>query len=222
MPTNRPKIKLLIVEDYDAVRLGVMHFLREAHHATFELFHVNNVNDAIQLTTTHNIEVVLLDFYLKDSKESQTGDGDEFLRFFAEKEDKPKTIVYSKADSLEVLDYLLFSLGADGYILKSTDSLAEIVPAINAVLEGKEYFSKNIRKKLVYYQAHYDLDYIDRILLRGFSSGMKQKDMIEHLRSNGRELTLSAIEKRIKQLKLRFDANTLIELMSIVIRQGLI
>jgi len=48
----------------------------------------------------------------------------------------PKVIVYSKSDSLEVLDYLVEHLQVDGFILKSRGSLEEIIPAVEQVLDG--------------------------------------------------------------------------------------
>ena len=63
---------------------------------------------------------------------------------------------------------------------------------------------------------------IDRVILQAFAKGIMQKDMSNYLEENGKPLTLSAIEKRTKRLKLHYNAKTLTELMSIVVRQGLI
>ena len=94
--------------------------------------------------------------------------------------------------------------------------------AINAVLNGAQYFSEAIAKKKAYFETEKDIDYIDRIMLKGFTSGLMQKEMMDYLGEKGEFLTLSAIEKRTKRLKLYFNAKTLSEMISIAIRQGFI
>ena len=59
-------------------------------------------------------------------------------------------------------------------------------------------------------------------MLKGFTSGLMQKEMMDYLGEKGEFLTLSAIEKRTKRLKLYFNAKTLSEMISIAIRQGFI
>lgn len=163
----------------------------------------------------------MLDFFLKNNKGSK-GDGDELLIQLRKMETSPKVIVYSKSDSLEVLDYLIDHLGVDGFILKSRESLEEVIPAIERVLDGDHYFSPSIKKLLRYHMDELEIDYTDRVMLKAFSNGVKQAEMKKYLAINGKSLSLSGIEKRIKRLKLRFNATTLTELVTIAFRKGLI
>ena len=222
MSTNE-KTTILIVEDYDAVRLGILSHLRKKQHQMyFEPVHVNTIDEALIEVKMRRYDVVLLDFYLKDSAKEHPRDGDLLFHETAKMLRPPKVIMYSKADSLEVVDYLVLQLNANGYILKSSKSLDEIVPAIDLVMSGETYFSPEIRRKIVRYQSQKEIDYIDRVILQAFAKGIMQKDMSNYLEENGKPLTLSAIEKRTKRLKLHYNAKTLTELMSIVVRQGLI
>lgn len=67
-----------------------------------------------------------------------------------------------------------------------------------------------------------EIDYIDRMLLKAFSKGIKQTELKDYLASYGKSFSLSGLEKRIKRLKLRFEANTVTELVTIALRKGLI
>ena len=113
-------------------------------------------------------------------------------------------------------------LGVDGFILKSSNSLDKIVPAIAATLRGERYFSPTIAEKLQRFSSKKDIDYIDRLLLKGLSKGMKQNEIADYFIENSISLTPSAIEKRVKRLKEYFNAKTSLELMSIVSKQGYI
>jgi len=125
-------------------------------------------------------------------------------------------------NKMDIVDHLVHQLEADGFILKSSNSLDEIVPAIAATLRGERYFSPTIAEKLQRFSSKKDIDYIDRLLLKGLSKGMKQNEIADYFIENCISLTPSAIEKRVKRLKEYFNAKTSLELMSIVSKQGYI
>lgn len=123
------KVRILIVEDHDSVSLGLVRYLEENAEKGFILHKSTNVLDAINAIKESPFDVILLDFFLKNT-ENSNGDGDELLFRLRKMEQSPKVIVYSKSDSLEVLDYLVEHLQVDGFILKSRGSLEEIIPAV--------------------------------------------------------------------------------------------
>lgn len=73
-----------------------------------------------------------------------------------------------------------------------------------------------------FHMSQLEIDYIDRMLLKAFSKGIKQTEVKDYLASYGKSFSLSGLEKRIKRLKLRFEANTVTELVTIALRKGLI
>ena len=123
---------------------------------------------------------------------------------------------------MDIIDHLVHQLEADGFILKSSKSLDEIIPAIAATQRGEHYFSPTIAEKLKRFSSKKDIDYINRLLLIGLSKGLKQNEIADYFIENGISLTPSAIEKRVKRLKEHFNAKTSLELMSIVGKHGYI
>ena len=212
-------IKLLIVEDYDALSLGIFSYLkRQSKGIDYRVTQKNNLTEAVLEARMRCFDVILLDFYLN----SPTGGGDLFLKARSGFACKPKIIIFSKVDKMDIIDHLVHQLEADGFILKSSNSLDEIIPAIAAVQRGERYFSPTIVEKLKRFSTKKDIDYIDRLLLKGLSKGMKQNEIADYFIENGISLTPSAIEKRVKRLKEHFNAKTSLELMSIVSKHGYI
>ena len=111
--------------------------------------------------------------------------------------------------------YLPFSLSANAAVTVSGELIA-------ATLRGERYFSPTISEKLQRFSSKKDIDYIDRLLLKGLSKGMKQNEIADYFIENCISLTPSAIEKRVKRLKEYFNAKTSLELMSIVSKHGYI
>lgn len=64
--------------------------------------------------------------------------------------------------------------------LKSRGSLEEIIPAVEQVLDGGHYFSPSIKKLLRFHMSQLEIDYIDRMLLKAFSKGIKQTELKDY------------------------------------------
>lgn len=212
-------VKLLIVEDYDALSLGIIsHLKKQSKGIDYRVIHKNNLAEAVLEARMRCFDVILLDFYLN----SPTGGGDVFLKTRSRFACRPKIIIFSKVDKMDVIDHLVNQLEADGFVLKSNKSLNEIVPAIAAALRGERYFSPLIAEKLKRFSTKKNIDYTDRLLLKGLSEGLKQNEIADYFIENGISLTPSAIEKRVKRLKEHFNAKTSLELISIVGKHGYI
>lgn len=217
-------IKILLVEDHDSVSLGVEYSLIKQKEIHCEITTVTTADKAFNYFQRENYDVILLDLILKSTaKKPKLLGGDELLRELNKfPKRKPKVIILSKIDSLEMLDYIINSLGADGYILKSRTSLKEIVPAIQAVLSEESFYSNSIKKILKYQESLLEIDFEDRTILRFLAEGLKQFEIEKEFQEKGISMTVSAIEKRIRKLKLRFDAQTTPQLTAIATKEGII
>ena len=220
---SKKEIKLLVVEDHDSVSLGIFHFLNTWSELDCQVIIATEYHQALRLLKEKKIDLVLLDIYLSSATDgSHDYDGDALLREINKQPNPPFVIIYSKIDSLDMLDYLIYSLGAQGYILKSRQSLQELPLAIKAVLDGQTFFSPTIQKFLRFHIKQLDMDYKDRLILKGLSRGLTQPKIKAYIIEKGLACSLSSIEKRIKKMKNKFDAASLAELLTIVIRKGII
>lgn len=216
-------LKILLVEDHDSVSLGVQYSLQKQKEILFEITAATTADIALNYTLREEYDVILLDLLLKNEPyNSKLSGGDDLLRELNKNLNRPKVIVLSKIDSLEMLDYVINALNADGYILKSRTSLQEIIPAIKSVLKGESFYSDSIKKILRYNESLLDIDFEDRTILRCLSVGLKQIEMEYEFKKRDISMTLSAIEKRIKKLKIRFDAQTTAQLTAMATKEGII
>jgi DNA-binding CsgD family transcriptional regulator len=67
-----------------------------------------------------------------------------------------------------------------------------------------------------------EMDTTDLIILKELSNGLYQKEIVSILEEKGMSISVSAVEKRIRKLKLKFEANTTSHLVAIAIRKGII
>ncbi len=215
-------IHILLLEDYDLISLGVKITLENAYKNMLRFKSVTDADAALDYLQKHKVDVLLLDLILKSEQPTLLHSGDELLRTIHHWIEKPKTIVLSKIDSLDILNYCIEQLEADAYILKSKTSLEELVPAIETVLEHENYFSFSVRKLLKYQFGLLDIDTTDITILKALSNGLVQRKIVILLEQKALPMTLSAVEKRIKKLKIRFDAETTSHLVATAIRKGII
>ena len=216
------QIHILLLEDHSLISLGVQAVLEQTYADSLKFKLVTDADMALDYLKVNSVDVLILDLVLKTDHPTRLDSGDELLREIYLWEDKPKTIVLSKIDSLDMLNYCIEQLEADAYIFKSKTSVDEIIPAIDKVLDDEYYYSDRIRKLLTYQFGLLELDTSDRIILKGLSKGLHQKEIVLVLEEKEIYISGSAVEKRIRKLKLKFDANTTSHLVAIAIRKGII
>ncbi len=122
-------IKILLVEDDEAVALGVEYNLK---NEGFEVISASDMSKAKQLFSDE-FKLILLDIGLPD------GSGYEFCKYVREKSKVP--IIFLTALDEEVNVVLGFDLGGDDYITKPF-RLKELLSRIKAVLRRTSNFSK--------------------------------------------------------------------------------
>ena len=218
----RKQIHILLLEDHAFISLGVQVILEQTYKEILTFKIVTDADAALEYLKKHSVDVLLLDLVLKTDHPTRLDSGDELLREIYFWEHRPKTIVLSKIDSLDMLNYCIEQLEADAYIFKSKTSVDEIIPAIDTVLDNEYYYSDRIRKLLKYQFGLLELDTTDRIILKELSNGLHQKEIVAILEEKEISISVSAVEKRIRKLKLKFEANTTSHLIAIAIRKGII
>ena len=215
-------LDILLVEDHDLVSSGVQQTLRQAENYSFSVSLATDADIAFTLLQKQRFDIVLLDIVLKNNlPEPKFIGGDGLFREILKMTCRPKVIVLSKIDSLDMLDYIINILGADGYILKSRSSLEEIIPAIESIIDEQNFYSKSIERILRYNESHLEIDFTDRAILNGLSNGLTQKGIVIFLKKKDITMTVSAIEKRICRLKLRIYSKTTAQLIATAIKEGI-
>ncbi len=134
------KIKIIIAEDHALYRDGLKTML--SLHNEFEIIaEAVNGGELIKLFEFHRPDVVLMDINMPEVN------GIEATKFVAEHFKDTKVIAITMNDEKSsIMD--MMDAGANGYVLKSEDK-EEIIKAIYTVLNGDDYYSKNVENSII-------------------------------------------------------------------------
>jgi two-component system, NarL family, response regulator NreC len=139
------EIKLIIADDHDLFRNGLMELLKK--HEDISI--VKSVADGFEFLTLIqqgiDADIVLLDLTMPKM------DGFDVLKELKTLEAKIKTIVISMHSTGNYIAKCA-KMGAYGYLLKNTDE-SELVFAIRNVHRGKKYFSAEISEKMINFMS---------------------------------------------------------------------
>lgn len=133
------QIKVLIVDDHPGVRTGIKNLLQMATDMVVVGEGANGA-EAIDLVSTSNPDILLLDIELPDQR------GDKVMRHIHESQPEMKVLAVS---SYSDRDYILGMLenGASGYITKDEAPMM-LLDAIRSIIrEGKSWFSPRALKQ---------------------------------------------------------------------------
>jgi hypothetical protein len=134
------KVKIIIAEDHAIYRDGLKTML-DAFKEFEVIAEAENGNVLIKLFEFHKPDIVLMDINMP------VLNGIEATKFIAAHFKETKVIALSMNDERSsIID--MMEAGANGYILKSEDK-EEIVKAINEVVGGGDYYSKNVESSII-------------------------------------------------------------------------
>lgn len=139
------EIKLIIADDHDLFRNGLVELLKKHDDITI----VKSVADGAELVKViqenEGADIVLLDLTMPKM------DGFEVLKELKTLDAKIKPIVISMHSTGNYIAKCA-KMGAYGYLLKNTDE-SELILAIRTVYKGKKYFSAEISEKMINFMS---------------------------------------------------------------------
>jgi DNA-binding NarL/FixJ family response regulator len=133
--------KVLIIDDHEVVRDGVKKILGE-QPGTTTFGEASNASEAVRLAREQNWDVAVLDISLGGRS------GLEILKELKQIRPKLPVLILSM-HSEEQYARRAFKAGAAGYITKDS-TRAELVKAVNKVIEGGRYVSPALAEKLIF------------------------------------------------------------------------
>jgi DNA-binding NarL/FixJ family response regulator len=132
--------KILVVEDFDAFRQFVLFSLRQ--RAEFQLiYEASDGLEAVQRAEELQPDLILLDIGLPRLSGIDAG------RRIRKASPNSKILFVSQELSADVVQETLH-LGARGYLFKA-DAADELLPAVDAVLQGGQYLSRRLRPHVI-------------------------------------------------------------------------
>lgn len=201
------------MEPNDCAFLGISHVLREAldiipEHVPDCNTAINQIRQSIKNSTPYDI---LITEYSGDKQGTSTK---ALLKEANGIHPKLRTILYTGELRPLAIKTLLHEPGINGCVIKSVNGSSQLVKAIRNVGKSGFYLSPNV-DELLNQVIHISLDAYDLGVLSALSEGLSQREIANLFnRKKIHPSSLSSIEKKINQLKDRFQAKNNVHLIA--------
>ncbi len=220
--------KILVVEDYDSINVGIVTALSQQTEA--EIYSTKYCDDAwlkIQ-SAEHNdspFDLIISDLsFEQDHRETKLNGGIDLIRQVKQHYPLIKIIVYSIENRYIEINDLLEHLQVNAFISKGRNSIKELIDAIDYIQNDEDapYLSaeiievKNNPTSLI-------LQDEDLAILKLLSEGYSQSEIGNKLKEDDLCISsTSSIEKRISKLRVSLNARNATHLVSIAKDMGII
>jgi DNA-binding NarL/FixJ family response regulator len=218
--------KILISDDLDSINYGVLTITKSL--GIPEVVQVQYCDDAFLKIKKGEMDgrpfdLLITDLSFKlDHREQKYHSGDDLIQAVKQEYPLLKIIVYSVEDRLQRVRTLIQQNGADAFVCKGRNGLAELALAMHSLIENNTYLSPQVAQALSN-KSDLEIDDYDIELVKLLSNGLSQDEIsIQFKRDQISPSSLSSIEKRLNKLRIQFKANNAIHLIAIVKDLGLI
>lgn len=212
--------KVLVAEDMDSINHAVASILNELNIP--QITHAQYCDKAWLLAKKASqddepFDLLICDLSFKeDHRDEKIKSGKELIALLKFEYPDLKVLVNSIEDHPQTVRELWESGNIDGYVCKDRRGLKELKIAIEKLWKGQTYNSPAIEKALNQNNLLVLNDFEINIV-KFLSNGLTQDQIQEELKIlNIKPRSKSAIEKRLKDLRDEFNANTNPHLVSIM------
>lgn len=212
------KIKLLIVDDHQVVRKGIINLLEDEEDILI-VGEAENGFEALEKIKILHPDVVLLDISMPKLS------GLETAALIEKNHKNARTIMFSMHNNE---DYIVKSVeaGAHGYILKDTTH-EELLEAIRTVFNGEKYFNSQISTMIVNGLAnrsknssskHLDIKITksEKVILNHIVNGLNSREIAEKM-----NLSIRTIDNHRAHIMKKTNVKNAVELVKLAIKDNL-
>ena len=204
------KIKILMIDDHPMIIEGYQNTLlfTKKENQILEIDIANNCDEAIAfmdkaVEKENPYHVLFVDISLPPSKDGLMTSGEDLASYARKVLPNAKIIILTMFNESFRIHNIIKTIDPEGFLIKSDLTSSELASAFQAVLNNPPFYSGTvnsfIRKAI---SSDIVIDEKNRKILHLLSQGVKTKNLVQHL-----DISLSAIEKRKKQLREIFEVN---------------
>ena len=200
-------IHILMVDDHPIIIEGYQNTLMatKKDHQNL-IIDTANTCDAANLLMQKSAngqpyDVCFFDISLPPSADGAITSGEDLAKICRDILPEAKVIILTMFNESYRIHNIVKNINPDGFLIKSDLTSSELAEAFHHILMDPPYYSStvsNFLNKAVVHEIY--VDEINRKILYLLSNGIKTRSLPEHI-----NLSMSAIEKRKKQLKLLFS-----------------
>ena len=212
--------RILIAEDIDSINTGIVSILEEKFD--FKIYHANSCDKAylkivksVQDQDPYHLIISDLSFKVEGFLAPKLKNGEELVNAVKEVIPDIKSIIYTIEDSPSLLKRLKDETKVNGIVLKGQKSLIELCNAIESICNDNNYYTNEVNQ-ILNNSKTINIETYDIKLLELLSNGFTQQEISENFKNKSiKPSSVSAIEKRIGELKANLKANNSIHMVAI-------
>ncbi|WP_027138380.1 response regulator [Gaetbulibacter saemankumensis] len=204
------KIKILMIDDHPMIIEGYQNTLQFTKKENQELFIdiANNCDEAVKLMDKSverevPYDILFVDISLPASTDGRMTSGEDLAGYARETLPQAKIIILTMFNESFRIHNIIKTIDPEGFLIKSDLTSSELASAFQAVLNNPPFYSGTVNsyiRKVI--SSDIVIDEKNRKILHLLSQGVKTKNLASHL-----DISLSAIEKRKKQLREIFEVH---------------
>ncbi|MBZ9788307.1 response regulator [Psychroflexus sp. CAK57W] len=202
-----PKYNILLVDDHPMIIAGFEQALDiisdNDKNIKFSRDSAQDCTEAAELisNTEKTYDLICLDLSLPGSEDGKYNSGEDLAKLARKLRPESKLLICTMLENNFKVLNVMKRIDPDGFLVKSDTNPDILISAIENLLKGKTYQSATVHqmlKRTVEFSHNIDEDNLQILYL--LSKGILTKNLPQHM-----GLSLSAIEKRKKQMKQFFD-----------------
>lgn len=202
------KIKILMIDDHPMIIEGYQNTLQFTKKESQELLIniANNCDEAVafmdkSVRDEMPYDMLFVDISLPPSSDGRMNSGEDLAEYARKVLPDAKIVILTMFNESFRIHNIIKNINPEGFLIKSDLTSSELASAFQAVLNNPPFYSgtvnSHIRKTI---SSDIVIDEKNRKILHLLSQGIKTKNLATHL-----DMSLSAVEKRKKQLKELFS-----------------
>ncbi|MFH4963404.1 DNA-binding response regulator [Gaetbulibacter sp. M235] len=197
-------IRILMIDDHPMIIEGYQNTLQftKKESQILDIDIANNCDEAVafmdkSVKTNRPYQVLFVDISLPPSKDGLMNSGEDLAIYARKILPKARVIILTMFDESYRIHNIIKTINPEGFLIKSDLTSSELASAFQAVLHNPPFYSGTVNSHLrKTNESDIVIDDKNRKILYLLSQGAKNKSLAAHL-----DISLSAIEKRKKQLK---------------------
>lgn len=201
-------IRILMTDDHPIIIEGYQNTLLATKKDNQKLLIdiANNCDESVKfmqraVDSNKPYDVLFMDISLPPSADGKFNSGEDLAKYARKIMPEAKIVMLTMFNENYRVHNLIKNIDPEGFLIKSDLTSSELASAFQAVLNNPPFYSGTVnsivRRSIT---NDIDIDDIDRKILYLLSQGIRTKSLKDHI-----DMSMSAIEKRKKQLKLLFD-----------------
>lgn len=197
--------RVLIAEDHENTSISLKKALEDL--GVVDVKYVSYCDHALAwiqkgLRTAQPYDLLITDLsFEEDHTAQEITDGIALIKAVKEIQPELKVLVFSAEGKPKVISSLMRDLRIDAYVRKARHDVKELRAALEAIVNGKQYFPSQPRQTAKENNSFIFTTY-DITIIRLLAEGVKQKKIPQYLLENNIiPAGLSSLEKRLNLIK---------------------